>query len=72
VRLLLAAIYVNRRLRCCAGMMCRIFPAVQLQWAETNPEWLTMSDVIFDGIFLTVVTSDVCVAKLAKRELHPW
>lgn len=53
-------------------MMCRIFPAVQLQWAETNPEWLTMSDVIFDGIFLTVVTSDVCVAKLAKRELHPW
>ena len=29
-------------------------------------------DVVFDGIFLTVITTDLIVSKMAKRELHPW
>jgi len=29
-------------------------------------------DIIFDGLFLAMVTSDVIVAKMAGRELHVW
>jgi len=29
-------------------------------------------DVIFDGLFLSMVTSDLIVAKMAGRELHSW
>lgn len=29
-------------------------------------------DVVCDGLFLTIVTSDLIVAKMARRELHPW
>jgi choline-phosphate cytidylyltransferase len=31
-----------------------------------------MGDVICDGIFMAVLTSDVTLAKMAGRELHPW
>jgi len=32
----------------------------------------TSRDVIFDGLFLGLVTSDLVVAKMAGRELHTW
>jgi cytidyltransferase-like protein len=33
---------------------------------------VTVTDVICDGFFLTVLTSDLTLAKMAQRELHPW
>eukprot|EP00811_Abedinium_folium_P033854 NODE_6787_length_1639_cov_3.355820.p1 GENE.NODE_6787_length_1639_cov_3.355820~~NODE_6787_length_1639_cov_3.355820.p1 ORF type:complete len:374 (+),score=94.54 NODE_6787_length_1639_cov_3.355820:334-1455(+) len=29
-------------------------------------------DVIFDGLFMAMITSDIIVAKMAGREIHPW
>lgn len=33
---------------------------------------LTMWDVIADGCVMAIVTSDIILAKMAKRNLHPW
>lgn len=33
---------------------------------------ITEVDVICDGFFMAVLTSDVTVAKMAGREIHPW
>jgi glycerol-3-phosphate cytidylyltransferase-like family protein len=50
-------------------MMVRVFPAVAFRFlGETH----TQQGLIYDGIFMTVITADICVAKMAKRELHPW
>ena len=29
-------------------------------------------DIICDGIFIAILTSDLILAKMAKRDLHPW
>merc|ERR1712194_95973 len=34
--------------------------------------FLTMENIILDGLFMSVVVSDVVLAKMAHRELHPW
>lgn len=31
-----------------------------------------MADIICDGLFMAVLTSDLTLAKMAGRELHPW
>ena len=31
-----------------------------------------VADVISDGLFMAVLTSDITLAKMAGRELHPW
>lgn len=50
-------------------MMVRVFPAVAFRFlGDTH----TQHGLIYDGIFMTVITADICVAKMAKRELHPW
>jgi len=33
---------------------------------------LTVMDVICDGFFMAVLTTDVTLAKMAGREIHPW
>lgn len=33
---------------------------------------LTATDVICDGLFMAVLTTDITLAKMAGRELHPW
>merc|ERR1712227_358874 len=32
----------------------------------------TQKDVIFDGLFWSMVTSDLIVAKMADRQIHTW
>mmetsp|Transcript_24119 Transcript_24119/g.47919 ORF Transcript_24119/g.47919 Transcript_24119/m.47919 type:complete len:537 (+) Transcript_24119:136-1746(+) len=32
----------------------------------------TVLDVICDGLFMAVLTSDITLAKMAGREIHPW
>ncbi|KAL7536293.1 hypothetical protein ACHAXR_007056 [Thalassiosira sp. AJA248-18] len=52
----------------------RLIPAVFLRWGvypATTYE-LTAVDVVVDGLFLAVLTSDVTLAKMAGREIHPW
>merc|ERR1712159_93608 len=50
----------------------RFVPALAFQYVGSDHLTTTMTDVICDGLFLTVVTSDLIVAKMARRELHPW
>jgi cytidyltransferase-like protein len=62
-----------------ASLLMRLIPA--LLYFQVGPErrhdgttggTLGMADVICDGLFMAVLTSDVTLAKMAGRELHPW
>jgi len=51
----------------------RLIPAVFLHWGFYPASYgLTAVDVTVDGLFMTVLTSDVTLAKMAGREIHPW
>jgi hypothetical protein len=50
-------------------MLVRTFPAVAFRYLGDEH---TTHGLIYDGIFMTVITADICVSKMAKRELHPW
>lgn len=54
---------------CCLNM--RFIPAVLLRFGIYQAE-LSAVDVVVDGLFLTVLTSDITLAKMAGREIHPW
>ena len=50
----------------------RLIPAVFLRWGFYPGTYgLTAVDVVVDGLFLAVLTSDVTLAKMAGREIHP-
>ncbi|KAL3790315.1 hypothetical protein HJC23_002941 [Cyclotella cryptica] len=54
-------------------LMMRFIPAVFLRWGVYPSTYdLTAVDVVVDGLFLAVLTSDVTLAKMAGREIHPW
>jgi choline-phosphate cytidylyltransferase len=55
-----------------ASLGMRFVPAVLLQMLQNSDTHITTLDVICDGLFLTVLTSDLTLAKMARRELHPW
>mmetsp|Transcript_18878 Transcript_18878/g.35747 ORF Transcript_18878/g.35747 Transcript_18878/m.35747 type:complete len:555 (-) Transcript_18878:451-2115(-) len=51
----------------------RLIPAVFLRWGVYPATYdMTAVDVVVDGLFLAVLTSDVTLAKMAGREIHPW
>ena len=54
-------------------LMMRFIPAVFLRWGvyPATSEFSAV-DVVVDGMFLAVLTSDVTLAKMAGREIHPW
>jgi cytidyltransferase-like protein len=52
------------------SLLMRLVPALLLRADISFP--VTVTDVICDGFFLTVLTSDLTLAKMAQRELHPW
>jgi cytidyltransferase-like protein len=56
------------------GLVCslimRLVPALLLQAGVAFPP--SVFDVVCDGLFLAVLTSDLTLAKMAGRELHPW
>jgi choline-phosphate cytidylyltransferase len=62
------------RFGCMASLGMRFVPALLLQLLRNSDSdyQLTSLDVICDGLFLTVLTSDLTLAKMARRELHPW
>jgi len=53
------------------SLSMRFVPALLLQ-AGVQPVPLTATDVICDGLFMAVLTADIALAKMARRELHPW
>ena len=53
------------------SLLMRLVPALLIQaGVQTSP--LNQMDVLIDGLFMAVLTSDVVLAKMAGRELHPW
>jgi len=56
-----------------ASLLMRFFPAVFLRLGEMSGTFeLTALDVLCDGFFMALLTSDVMLAKMAGREIHPW
>lgn len=57
-----------------ACLLMRFLPAVILRVGTTTQSnfELTVLDVISDGFFMALLTTDVTLAKMAGREIHPW
>ena len=55
-----------------ASLGMRLVPAVLMQFMIEFQNQVSVVDVVCDGLFLTVLTSDVTLARMAGRELHPW
>ena len=58
----------------CACLLMRFLPGLIIKVATmtaTSFE-LTVLDVICDGFFMALLTTDVMLAKMAGREIHPW
>eukprot|EP01103_Thecamoeba_quadrilineata_P006136 TRINITY_DN15861_c0_g1_i1.p1 TRINITY_DN15861_c0_g1~~TRINITY_DN15861_c0_g1_i1.p1 ORF type:complete len:495 (+),score=67.58 TRINITY_DN15861_c0_g1_i1:183-1667(+) len=51
-------------------LMYRAIPAA-LFWLGLSSQ-KTLLDIICDGLFMSILTTDMIVAKMAKRDLHPW
>jgi len=55
-----------------ASLLARFLPAIFLRFTDLASFHLTVLDVICDGFFMAVLTSDITLAKMAGREVHPW
>jgi hypothetical protein len=53
------------------SLWMRLVPALLMQLGVAYAP-LSVFDVICDGLFMAVLTSDLTLAKMAGRELHPW
>jgi len=53
-----------------ASLLMRFIPAALMHTGIIFD--LTILDVICDGFFMAVLTSDITLAKMAGREIHPW
>ena len=53
------------------SLLMRFLPAIFLHLGVDAFD-VTTADVICDGLFMAVLTSDVTMAKMAGREIHPW
>mmetsp|Transcript_15502 Transcript_15502/g.30950 ORF Transcript_15502/g.30950 Transcript_15502/m.30950 type:complete len:542 (-) Transcript_15502:103-1728(-) len=54
-----------------ASLLMRLGPAVIMYLGIPYTQTSNM-DVISDGFFMSILISDVTLAKMAGRELHPW
>eukprot|EP01123_Difflugia_compressa_P003699 TRINITY_DN1499_c0_g1_i1.p1 TRINITY_DN1499_c0_g1~~TRINITY_DN1499_c0_g1_i1.p1 ORF type:complete len:508 (-),score=93.55 TRINITY_DN1499_c0_g1_i1:9-1532(-) len=52
-------------------LLYRAGPAV-LMWLEIMPGSFTTLDLICEGLFMSVLTSDLILSKMASRDLHPY
>jgi len=64
-----------------ASLLMRLIPAllyfhsdafVTVSGDQANYPPVGMADVICDGLFMAVLTSDLTLAKMGGREIHPW
>jgi len=71
--LMLEKVHGWTRFGLAASLLMRFLPAIILRVGSTQSNFeLTVLDVISDGFFMAVLTSDVTLAKMAGREIHPW
>lgn len=71
--LMLEKVHGWTRFGLAASLLMRFLPAVILRMGTTQNNFeLSFLDVISDGFFMAVLTSDVTLAKMAGREIHPW
>jgi hypothetical protein len=52
------------------SLLMRIVPAILIHFGLESE--ITVVDVVCDGFFMAVLTSDVTLSKMAGREIHPW
>ncbi len=66
----LPAQYRETRLGVLFCMLFRIGPAVlyYLGWVRSE----SLLNVICDGLIVSVISTDLAVSRMAKRQLHPW
>eukprot|EP00429_Kryptoperidinium_foliaceum_P007596 CAMPEP_0176006232 /NCGR_PEP_ID=MMETSP0120_2-20121206/2614_1 /TAXON_ID=160619 /ORGANISM="Kryptoperidinium foliaceum, Strain CCMP 1326" /LENGTH=546 /DNA_ID=CAMNT_0017338961 /DNA_START=182 /DNA_END=1822 /DNA_ORIENTATION=- len=57
-----------------ASLLMRVLPALLLhvQGGTAESSNIQVADAVADGLFMAVLTSDITLAKMAGRELHPW
>ena len=56
-------------------LMMRFIPAIFIRrgaYPSTSEGEVTAVDVIVDGLFFAVLTTDVTLSKMAGRGIHPW
>ena len=53
-----------------SSLLMRLVPAILLHLGVSFE--ITILDVICDGFFMSVLTADLTLAKMAGREIHPW
>lgn len=53
-----------------ASLLMRFLPAIFIHVGPASD--ITILDVMCDGFFMAVLTSDITLAKMAGREIHPW
>ena len=56
------------RLLICLGY--RAVPALLVWWLPKSA--MGIPQVLCDGLFMAIVTTDVLVSRMGKRQLHPW
>ena len=72
--LMLEKVHGWTRFGLAASLLMRFLPAIILRVGtktENNFD-VPVLDVICDGFFMAVLTTDVTIAKMAGREIHPW
>eukprot|EP00656_Telonema_subtile_P047786 TRINITY_DN5525_c0_g1_i3.p1 TRINITY_DN5525_c0_g1~~TRINITY_DN5525_c0_g1_i3.p1 ORF type:complete len:253 (-),score=78.66 TRINITY_DN5525_c0_g1_i3:122-880(-) len=63
-------IHRNTQIGLLVSLTMRFFPALTFGLL-TSQNSTNMRDVVCDGLYMTVVTSDLILAKMARREFHP-
>ena len=59
----------------CACLLMRFLPGLLIKVGSMSNDValeLSVLDVICDGFFMALLTTDVTLAKMAGREIHPW
>lgn len=71
--LMLEKVHGWTRFGLCACLLSRALPGLIIRVTMTAQNFeLTVLQVICDGFFMAVLTTDVTLAKMAGREIHPW
>ena len=51
-------------------ILSRLIPAILLRYVSFYKEGVTIESIISNGLFISILTSDLIVAKMANRGLH--
>jgi len=55
-------------------LVYRLIPALIIQFVfmQKASTEVTLLAVVSDGLFMSLITSDIILSRMAKRDLHPW